>query len=307
MFEISDSEMQKITTLQGLAADGLSIVPQTTFTFNTSYTNSSASRTYNLTKSSPNTFVYSGPDISICRNGGTLSINDITDSLMDTTTQGRNVRVYLMEKGITIPVTSISNGASFTLHISPVMSDWEVFDNTTGQPVTISAMVIPPTTPTLPTPTPAPVPAPTITQTTGNPTIETPEGNWDVYGNVIATGKQAISAFQIMSTDPTIAWSQISLHVSMSPGLTASNWLINDDSNTAYTSAVTAVQNGDIVTFTSPVGLPIYNTFSGVQYTVYATIGGTITPTSTISTSFQNNSDFVWNNSYTVGGLPTVP
>jgi peptidoglycan hydrolase-like protein with peptidoglycan-binding domain len=156
-----------------------------------------------------------------------------------------------------------------------------------------------------------PAPVPTVTaQSTGNPTIKLPQGDWDSTSDVshiLNTGKQQLATFQIWSTDSTIAWKQITMHVSMSPGLTASNWIINDNSNTAYTSDVSIVQNGDTVTFTAPNDMPIYNTDSGVEYSVYATISGNVTPTSTISTWLADNSDFVWNGSYTVGGLPTVP
>lgn len=147
-------------------------------------------------------------------------------------------------------------------------------------------------------------------QTHQNPIVKLPQGDWDNvndFSHTLTNGKQMVSTFQLWSTTSDAAWRKISLHVSLSPGLTASNWIINDNSNTAYTDAVSIVQNGDIVTFTSPVDLPIYNTYSGVDYSIYATITGNITSSSTVTTKFIDASDFVWNNAYTAEGVPTVP
>ena len=124
---------------------------------------------------------------------------------------------------------------------------------------------------------------PTLAFASLNPAIKLPSGDWDNpndYTHILTTGRQQVANFYISSSISTTAWRQILLHVSMTPGLTASNWEIQDASNTAYTSSVSAVQNGDIVTFTSPQDLPIYNTISSVHYLVYAVISGDIKPTS---------------------------
>src|SRR3990167_861142 len=137
VFEIPDSELQKITTLRALETDGFKIILQTLSTFHSRRANLSLSGTYSLEEKSPNTFVYFGGNIPICGDGAVVSINDIQDSFMDIV-DGRNVKVYLAQKGITMDVESISNGVSFYLLVSPVMAEWEVWDYTTNKPVKIN-------------------------------------------------------------------------------------------------------------------------------------------------------------------------
>ncbi len=120
--------------------------------------------------------------------------------------------------------------------------------------------------------------------------------------------KLGVALFSIFAGSPSIAWRQISVHPSLSPGVAASNWILQDNSNTAYTDGVTAVQNGDVVTFTAPADMPVYNnTSSGVGYTVYATITGVVTSAPTV-TAHIDSSDFVWNGSYIASnGVYTAP
>lgn len=136
VFKIFDSELQKITTLQALEADGFKIIIQPLSTFHARRSNLSLSGTYSLEEMSPNTFVYFGGDIPICGDGGVVSISDVQGSFMDIV-DGRNVKIYLAQKGVTMDVESIANGVSFYLLVSPIMAEWEVWDYTTNKPVRI--------------------------------------------------------------------------------------------------------------------------------------------------------------------------
>jgi hypothetical protein len=124
----------------------------------------------------------------------------------------------------------------------------------------------------------------------------------------VKTGvKLPIAWFTILADTPAVAWRQVSVHTSLSSGLSASNWVLEDSSNTAYTSNVTAEVKGDVITFTAPTALPIYNNTAGVGYIISATISGNVTPTSYIVTKFIDKNNFVFNAPYTISGLPTTP
>ena len=131
VFEIPDSELQKINTFRALEADGFKIIMPPLPTLNAGQV------TYNFEERSPNTFVYFGGDIPLCGNGAVVSINRLGGSFMDIA-DGRNVKVYLDQKGVTMEVNSIDNGVSFYLLAVPVMTEWEVWDYTTNRPVKIN-------------------------------------------------------------------------------------------------------------------------------------------------------------------------
>src|SRR3990167_385962 len=135
VFKIPDSELQKINILGGLEADGLKLIMPVFPPLHARRANMSISDTYSLEETSPNTFVYFGGNIPICGDGGVVTIGGMTGSLMDITNQGRNVKIYLAQKGITVDVTSIANGVGFNLRASPIMTEWEIWDNTTNKPV----------------------------------------------------------------------------------------------------------------------------------------------------------------------------
>ena len=137
VFKIPDSELQKINILGGLEADGLKLIMPVFPPLHARRANMSISDTYSLEETSPNTFVYFGGNIPICGDGGVVTIGGMTGSLMDITNQGRNVKIYLAQKGITVDVTSIANGVGFNLRASPIMTEWEIWDNTTNKPVKI--------------------------------------------------------------------------------------------------------------------------------------------------------------------------
>src|SRR3989339_592920 len=133
VFKIPDSELQKINILGGLEADGLKLIMPVFPPLHARRANMSISDTYSLEETSPNTFVYFGGNIPICGDGGVVTIGGMTGSLMDITNQGRNVKIYLAQKGITVDVTSIANGVGFNLRASPIMTEWEIWDNTTNK------------------------------------------------------------------------------------------------------------------------------------------------------------------------------
>lgn len=138
VFKIPDSALQKINELKGLEVDGFKVNVNALPSFETHI--GSKSQSYSLEEVSPNTFVYFGNSVPVCGDGGTVTTPaTIIGSLMDIS-QGRNVKVYLEQKGIVIDVNSTSNGVIFDLHSLPVpiMTEWEVWDNTTGKPVKIN-------------------------------------------------------------------------------------------------------------------------------------------------------------------------
>ncbi len=143
VFEIPDSELQKINILRIFESDGLTLKIQTlpprfAAVSGVDAFGRSSSYSYSLEETRPNTFVYFGGTIPLCGNGGTVHIGNMVGSLMDTPQVGRNVKVYLTQKGITIDVNSIANGVEFELHVLPVMSEWEIWDYTTNKPVKIN-------------------------------------------------------------------------------------------------------------------------------------------------------------------------
>jgi len=141
VFQIPASELQKISELKSVEADGLKVAIQETLSLEARRADKSRSGVFTLEEKSSNTFVYFGGDIPLCGDGGTVTIGDMSGTLTDITNQGRNVKAYLSQKGVTVDVwdniyTSTAD-VSFTVRISPVMSEWEVWDYTTNKPVKI--------------------------------------------------------------------------------------------------------------------------------------------------------------------------
>lgn len=136
-FKIPDSTLQKIINLRSLEADGFKVDTNTLSVIESHF--GSRSQSYSLEEVTPNKFVYFGGDIPICSDGRTVTISpSIAGSIMDIS-QGRNVKIYLEQKGIIIDATSIGNGVMFDLHELPVpiMTEWEVWDNTSNKPVKV--------------------------------------------------------------------------------------------------------------------------------------------------------------------------
>ena len=145
VFKLPESEAQKINTLRSLESDGFKIYMPNPRLASLSAVNQASNSTFTLEDRGQNTYVYLG-GIPICGDGGRLSIT-YGGVLSDTTSGGRNIASYLAQKGLSIQVSSGTGGdpsvtpgssnATFVIQLTPVMSEWEVFDNTTGKPVKI--------------------------------------------------------------------------------------------------------------------------------------------------------------------------
>lgn len=140
VFQIPEGEMKKLNELKTLEADGLKISTEQILSLQSKWLGGANAGVYSVEQKSSNTFVYSGVGIPICGDGGTVLIREIFGSITDLA-QGRNITLYLAQKGITVEVKDNTSNqvadANFTLQISPVMSEWEVWDNTTNKPVKV--------------------------------------------------------------------------------------------------------------------------------------------------------------------------
>lgn len=138
VFKIPDAAIQKIDELKRLEADGFKLNVNALSSFGSHI--GSKSQSYSLEEISPNTFVYFGGAAPVCGEGGTVVVaGSIYGSLVDIS-QGRNVKIYLEQKGVSIDASTMDNGVTFDLHEMPipVMAEWEIWDNTTGKRVKIN-------------------------------------------------------------------------------------------------------------------------------------------------------------------------
>ena len=136
MFQISDNELQKINNWKTLEADGFKVTTETLYPkLYGKY------GLYSLEEKGVNTFVYFGGNIPVCGDGGVVSIGSMSGTLADISGSGRNIKAYLDQKGIATDDQGIviqQNGdLKFAIYASPIMSEWEVWDNTTNKPVKI--------------------------------------------------------------------------------------------------------------------------------------------------------------------------
>lgn len=155
VFEILESELQMLNTLRGFEADGFKLairqqppILRTKYTLPGTNPDKADYISYSLEASDQNTFVYFSDNVhllpGICRDGSVAQIlPQGSASLTDITDQGRNVYVYLNQKGIGFldrmhdDLSTPAADLKMDIRVSPIMSRWEVWDNTTNKPVKI--------------------------------------------------------------------------------------------------------------------------------------------------------------------------
>jgi hypothetical protein len=146
VFKLPESELEKINALRALESDGFKLQILDPRLQEIEGLNPVYNSTFNLEKRDNSTYVYFGGNIRACGDGVKLSLN-YQGVLSDVTTDARNITAYLSQKSISVEVSNGSGGdprivpgtsdTYFSIPMAPVMSEWEVFDNTTNKPVKI--------------------------------------------------------------------------------------------------------------------------------------------------------------------------
>ncbi len=121
-FKLSSEDVNKLTKLKGFENDGWKYTQTSSFKV--------SGQEYTLEKRSADTFQYIGGNIGLTCSDRAVFIS-LCGSISETTEQGRNAGVYATTNGVD------TSGGSVCANMSPIMSEWEIYDNTTSKPVKI--------------------------------------------------------------------------------------------------------------------------------------------------------------------------